>query len=31
MKLLVEMIGGTINVQSLFGQGSIFMANSPKR
>lgn len=30
-KLLVEMMGGTINVQSSFGQGSIFMVNIPQR
>ncbi len=30
-KLLVEMMGGTINVQSSFGQGSIFMVNIPQK
>ena len=30
-KLLVEMMGGTINAQSSFGQGSIFMVNIPQK
>ena len=30
-KALVEMLGGTINVQSQFGQGSMFMVNIPQK
>ena len=30
-KALVEMMGGTINVQSQFGQGSLFMVNIPQK